>query len=129
MQKTQTEPINKNSIVGRRLYRYHKEEDASKREFEEQEIIDKVESPYGKTNNNEILGTHSSSLLLTDKINPPHYKQGNIEVCDFIIDQKLDYLEGNIIKYVCRYKRKNGLEDLEKARWYLNKLIEQVKQK
>jgi len=59
-----------------------------------------------------------------DKINPPHYQQGQIEVIDYILDQGFDYLEGNIIKYVSRYKYKNGVEDLNKALWYLNKLIE-----
>jgi len=63
---------------------------------------------------------------MQDAINPSHYKQGNIEVIDFILDQKLTYLEGNIIKYVSRYKHKNGLEDLKKARWYLDKLTEEV---
>lgn len=61
---------------------------------------------------------------MTDKINPDYYK-GNIEVCDYIIDKKMSYLEGNIIKYVTRYKQKNGLEDLKKAKWYLEKLIKQ----
>jgi hypothetical protein len=59
-----------------------------------------------------------------DNINPDHYKQGNIEVIDFILDQKLNYLEGNVIKYLSRYKFKNGLEDLKKASWYLNRLTE-----
>lgn len=60
----------------------------------------------------------------SDNVNhPSHYTQGNIEVIDFIEDQSLDYREGNVIKYVCRYKYKNGLEDLKKARWYLNRLI------
>jgi len=59
-----------------------------------------------------------------DNVNPCHYKQGNIEVIDFILDQKMSYLEGNIIKYVSRYKFKNGLEDLNKAKWYIEKLIE-----
>jgi hypothetical protein len=36
----------------------------------------------------------------------------------------MNYLEGNIIKYVSRYKNKNGIEDLNKAKWYLEKLIE-----
>jgi hypothetical protein len=61
--------------------------------------------------------------ILKDNINPKHYKQGKIEVIDFILDQKMNYLEGNIIKYVSRYKQKNGIEDLKKALWYLNKLI------
>lgn len=62
-----------------------------------------------------------------DVINKPnHYNQGNIEVSDFIIDQNMNFLEGNIIKYVSRYKTKNGIEDLKKARWYLNKLIKEA---
>ncbi|MBT4795410.1 MAG: DUF3310 domain-containing protein [Candidatus Marinimicrobia bacterium] len=60
---------------------------------------------------------------MNDAINPNHYKQGNIQVIDFILDQKLTYVEGNVIKYVSRYKFKNGLEDLKKAQWYLNKLM------
>jgi len=58
-----------------------------------------------------------------DAINPSHYKQGNIEVIDFILDQKMSYLEGNIIKYLSRYKYKNGIEDLDKAKWYMNRLF------
>ena len=61
--------------------------------------------------------------MTKDNINPNHYKQGNIEVIDFILDQQLNYLEGNVIKYVSRYKYKNGLEDLKKAQWYLNKIM------
>jgi len=64
---------------------------------------------------------------LKDNINPKHYKQGKIEVIDFILDQKMNYLEGNIIKYVSRYKLKNGIEDLIKAHWYLTKLIGETK--
>lgn len=67
-----------------------------------------------------------------DKINPDHYKQGKVECID-AIDSATHYLNGfegycvgNILKYVWRYKSKNGLEDLKKARWYLNKLIEGV---
>ena len=61
---------------------------------------------------------------MKDNITPSHYKQGKIEVIEFILDQKLSYLEGNVIKYISRYKNKNGLEDLKKAPWYLNKAIE-----
>ena len=58
-----------------------------------------------------------------DKINPSHYRSGDIEVIDYILDHKFNYLEGNIIKYVSRYRMKNGLEDLKKAQWYLTRLI------
>lgn len=56
--------------------------------------------------------------------NPKHYKKGAIEPWDFIISQKMSFLEGNIIKYITRYKEKDGIEDLEKANVYLQKLIE-----
>jgi len=62
-----------------------------------------------------------------DNINPNHYKQGKIEVIDFILDQKLDYCIGNVVKYLTRHKMKNGLEDLIKAEWYLNKAIGEYK--
>jgi len=52
-----------------------------------------------------------------------HYRVG-IETWDYILSQGLGYLEGNVIKYVTRYKRKNGIEDLLKAQHYLTKLIE-----
>ncbi|MDY6957699.1 MAG: DUF3310 domain-containing protein [Halobacteriota archaeon] len=57
---------------------------------------------------------------------PQHYRQGGIEVIDFILDWNFDYLQGNVIKYISRYKYKNGIEDLRKARWYVNKLISVV---
>lgn len=62
-----------------------------------------------------------------DNINrPKHYTQG-IETWDYISSQGLGYMEGNIIKYITRYKHKNGREDLLKAQAYLNKLLENVK--
>ena len=57
---------------------------------------------------------------------PKHY-QSTIEPIDFIVANKLNFIEGNIVKYVVRYKQKNGLEDLLKAQEYLKRLIELVK--
>ncbi len=62
-----------------------------------------------------------------DKINPGYYIGTKIQVSDFIQEFKLDYFQGNIVKYVVRHKQKNGLEDLEKAKWYLERLIECTK--
>lgn len=53
-----------------------------------------------------------------------HYIDKPFQPWDFIVGNKLGYLEGNIIKYVSRYKEKNGIEDLIKASHYLDKLIE-----
>lgn len=62
------------------------------------------------------------------QIGGQHYKL-NIEPWDYIIANDLGYLEGNIVKYVSRYKAKNGVQDLEKALHYLEKLIETEKEK
>lgn len=66
---------------------------------------------------------------MNDNVNhPAHYTQG-IECWDYITSHNLGYLEGNVIKYVTRYKLKNGLEDLEKAKAYLEKLIAEEKKR
>ena len=54
-----------------------------------------------------------------------HYSKMKIQPIDFITANGIGYIEGNIIKYVCRYKSKNGVEDLKKAQHYLQMLIEQ----
>jgi hypothetical protein len=53
-----------------------------------------------------------------------HYTRMTIQPWDFIIDNRLGFLEGNIVKYVCRWQLKGGIEDLRKAAHYLTKLIE-----
>jgi hypothetical protein len=63
-----------------------------------------------------------------DMINsPPHYNQAGIECIDAIAAATNDgyrfYLQGNVIKYIWRYRYKNGVEDLRKAQWYLQELI------
>jgi len=58
-----------------------------------------------------------------------HYKKRAIQPIDYILENELGFCEGNIIKYVTRYKDKNGLEDLEKAQQYLDFLIEDYKKK
>ena len=69
-----------------------------------------------------------SSSSNTDPVNhPPHYTQGKIEVLDFILDQRLTYLAGQVVKYVARYRYKGKpLEDLRKAEFYLKRLIQQL---
>ena len=64
-----------------------------------------------------------------DAVNkPPHYNNGGIEAIDYIKQQLgsafVGYLEGNVLKYIHRHKYKgNAKQDLEKARWYLDRLI------
>ena len=57
--------------------------------------------------------------------NPKHYTDGfGIQPLDYIIENEMDFLEGNIIKYVSRYPHKGGVKDLRKAQVYLTWLIE-----
>lgn len=63
---------------------------------------------------------------------PPHYNTGDIEVIDYIEDKLTSegfegYCIGNALKYLSRYRHKGGIQDIEKATWYLNKLVERSK--
>lgn len=62
---------------------------------------------------------------MADPINPDHYKDGRIQTIDYIEAKGLGrgFNAGNVIKYVSRYRNKNGVEDLNKALWYLKRLI------
>ena len=53
-----------------------------------------------------------------------HYKTKAIQPWDYIAANELGYFEGNIVKYVSRWRDKDGVDDLRKARHYLDKLIE-----
>lgn len=53
-----------------------------------------------------------------------HYKDYKIQPIEFIMSNNLDYLQGNVVKYICRYKNKNGIEDLKKAIHYIQIMIE-----
>ena len=64
-----------------------------------------------------------------DSINPNHYVFGGIETIEYLKakltpEEYRGFLKGNVLKYVSREAEKNGLEDLKKDKWYLDKLIE-----
>ena len=54
---------------------------------------------------------------------PPHYTQHKIEPIDFIIANKLDFCTWNVIKYLLRHTKKNGVQDLLKAKQYIDFII------
>lgn len=80
--------------------------------------------------NDESGIINEETKTLDDKVNQPnHYANFSIECIDAMQamlsrDEFIGYLRGNIFKYLWRYKLKNGVEDLKKAQWYQNKLIE-----
>ena len=82
------------------------------------------EGEFDKMNRNE---TENETVN-----HPAHYTQGGVECIDAIMAAvegapgKEAVLAGNVIKYVWRYRHKNGVEDLRKARWYLERLISEV---
>ena len=74
----------------------------------------------------EVMGNNTK-----DNVNKPsHYNQAGIECIDAIKaslgDEYPDYCKGNVMKYLWRYKYKNGIEDLKKAQWYLNSMVESI---
>lgn len=72
----------------------------------------------------------SDPLSLHEKINhPPHYTKGGIEAISVIEAWNLNFHLGCVLKYICRYEKKDGsppINDLMKARWYLDRLIQKV---
>jgi hypothetical protein len=56
-----------------------------------------------------------------------HYKNCKIQPVEFIIKNNIGFVEGNIIKYVLRFKEKGGVQDLEKAKHYIELLIDSTK--
>lgn len=84
----------------------------------------------GATNAMKAFASNGVSMKNenNDKVNnPAHYTAGGIETLDYIKAKVSDYPSyavGNILKYVSRYEHKNGIEDLKKAQFYLNDLIE-----
>lgn len=61
---------------------------------------------------------------LEQQVGGKHYKNFAIQPVEFIHKNNLGFIVGNIIKYICRYKDKNGIEDLQKAKHYIDILIQ-----
>ena len=75
----------------------------------------------------------SKAIDMTNVTNPSHYINGNIETIDYLKDtlskeQYEGFCRGNVLKYLSRYPHKNGVEDLNKAKTYLEWLIESVEE-
>jgi len=65
-----------------------------------------------------------NAIANSQQVGGSHYKDKAIQPWDYIASNSLGYLEGNVVKYVSRWREKGGLEDLKKAQHYLTKLIE-----
>ena len=61
---------------------------------------------------------------LMKQVGGSHYKDKAIQPIEYIHANKMGFCEGNVVKYITRWKEKNGVADLEKAKHYLDKLLE-----
>lgn len=114
-------PITKQLIVELDIEYEPSQEDA-------RNTTDAVEYLKGQPDEKSLYAEGRTQSLPSSKstqVGGDHYSKMKIQPIDFITENGLGYIEGNIIKYVCRYKDKNGLEDLKKAQHYLQMLIEQ----
>ncbi len=72
----------------------------------------------------EVDCQYNEGSALREQVGGDHYSKLAIQPVEYINANNLTYLQGNVIKYVTRYKDKNGLQDLQKAKHYINMLIE-----
>ena len=107
----------------------------SEKVIESAPVISKMETTESYINSESVKDLYAD-VVTTDKKpdcisnvidHPSHYNRGKIEVIDFIEDQGLSFHLGNVIKYIARAGSKGDkLEDLKKARWYLDRYINEV---
>lgn len=118
------------------------EEEAKMTTVDSKETVDRQKEDSKKTEERHIEDSNKETVQVStaehmdkmygnikhDAVNhPSHYTRGKIEVIDFIEDQQLPYHLGNVIKYIARAGYKGDkLEDLKKARWYLDRYINEV---
>ena len=85
---------------------------------------DKIKQYLDEMQKQHLLQVNAQIRANEQQVGGAHYAIKAIQPWDFIIANNIGYLEGNIIKYVSRWKDKGGVEDLKKAQHYLQKLIE-----
>ena len=66
---------------------------------------------------------------LDTQVGGGHYKDMKIQPVEFIVANKIAYREGNVIKYITRHEKKNGIEDVKKALHYCQMIIDEYKEK
>ena len=97
---------------------------------EEWDAVNKRRRAQARRVNEELNAEKKASQNDKDAINPNHYRGNGIECIEYMKERLnseafFGYLNGNVIKYTHRWQDKNGIEDLRKARWYLDRLIEE----
>ena len=85
---------------------------------------DKIKQYLDEMQQQHLLQVNAQIRANEQQVGGAHYAIKAIQPWDFIIANNIGYLEGNVIKYISRWKDKGGVEDLKKAQHYLQKLIE-----
>lgn len=91
------------------------------REYTNTYMLDGFDGLWIKSRFEVVEGEQPSPL--NTQVGGSHYKDMPIQPLDYIVKNGLGFCEGNVVKYVSRYKAKGGVEDLKKARHYLDVLI------
>lgn len=86
-----------------------------------------VRIPYNEYN--EVTEKEPAKAPSSSKTDPSYYKRWKIEPLTFCMENNLPFWMGSVIKYIMRYDQKNGLEDLYKARVYLDRKIKELEGK
>jgi len=76
------------------------------------------------TNRKEMINKKPEKSALDVQVSGTHYKTLSIQPIEFIVKNKMGFIEGNVVKYISRYKDKGGVEDLKKVKHYIDLLIE-----
>ena len=97
------------------------EQDGSKHRVDETQVMPDIPATM-----KDRYDFHVESDPYKTQVGGEHYKKYAIQPTEYILKNNMNFIEGNIIKYVTRYKDKNGLEDLRKARHYLDILISEM---
>ena len=71
-----------------------------------------------------LKGERATESALDKQVGGRHYKDFKIQPIEFITANKLSFIQGNVIKYICRYDKKNGKEDIDKVIHYCELLKE-----
>ena len=72
----------------------------------------------------EIISKQKSPKATDKQVGGDHYKDCAIQPVDYIVKNNLDFLEGNVVKYITRHKTKNGIEDIRKVIHYAELILE-----
>jgi len=72
----------------------------------------------------EIISKQKSPKATDKQVGGDHYKDCVIQPVDYILKNNLDFLEGNVVKYITRHKKKNGIEDIRKVIHYAELILE-----